>query len=138
MNNPKQRIDWLDVVTASDDWRDGMRASLHTVRTGEQVCYGICLDEQWLSGSNAPVLFNSTVAARNFLRMIGIESPPSALGLQGAGERFDGSCRTAQQCFHMSPTGGLGVCPHKRSEQWQAIHHVKAGNLKRNESFAAS
>lgn len=120
----EKRIDWLDVITTNDERRDCMQPSLFATDTGGQTCYGVRLDEHWLAGRNAAVMFDSTAAARNFLRMIGIETPLAGDGTPSIDAELNASCRNNHQCFHVSAAGGLGVCPRKRSTHWQAVHGI--------------
>lgn len=133
-----QRIDWLDVITTSEKRRESMQPSLYATDTGGQTCYGIRIDEQWLAGRNAAVMFASATAARKFLHMIGVETPLPAGGTAAIDSGLNASCRNTHQCFHLATSGGLGVCPQKqRSAQWQVVHGMAEDSLSNHEAAAA-
>lgn len=108
-------IDWLEIISAPDARRSAMQTHILQVDTGGQICYGVRVDDQWVVGQDVAVMFDSPEAASRFISMVGIEDATSTDPIESPGI----NCRSSRQCFHLSPMGGLGSCPLKKSLIWQ-------------------
>lgn len=112
-------IDWLEVIAAPEVQRLGMLPCIHPVDTDGQTCYGVRIESQWLVGRDTAVMFDTTLAAKRFLNMVGITEIQSDEATEKTAGVPSVNCRTAQQCFHLTSLGGLGICPRKRLWPWQ-------------------
>ena len=100
-------VDWLEVISAPEDKRKQMQATVHAVETGGQTCHAIMLDTQWVAGQGKPMMFHSAKAADRFLDMVGVA------GSTGEPESIDINCRKARHCFQLTRLGGLSPCACK-------------------------
>lgn len=117
MDTQRQTINWLEVISASETRRDRMACQIHAVDTGGQSCCAISVDGSWLTGQGRPMMFDTIDAAQRFLLMVGVEGgchQPMALDID---------CQRANQCFHLSDKGALGLCPkHPRRAPFSAAN----------------
>ena len=101
----KHVINWLEIISATDERRERLNCKIHAVNTGGQTCCGISVDDHWLIGQGRPMMFDSQKAAERFLMMVGID------GNAAEPAHIDIDCTQARQCFHLSDKGALGLCP---------------------------
>lgn len=113
-------INWLEIISSTDERRQRLDCKIHSVHTGEQSCCTISVDDHWLIGQGHPMMFDSAEAAERFLMMVGVDSSRSYPA------EIDIDCQRARQCFHLSEKGALGLCPRHPHRQ-----HGSAANDRR-------
>jgi hypothetical protein len=105
-------VKWLELVVSSHQQDENLVVRVHPVRRGDRLpCFGISLDQRWLSSSEGTLtVFDTVAAATRFLNLLNLDAPTA----DTRGEvRLSAS--DPFQCFRLDAQG-LAVCTRCRPE----------------------